>query len=197
MFFQNQVATNSYYYDEFDNDEFGGIGSFFKKIAKVASPFISFIPGVGALAATAIQTGLGAADGIGGGGGGGVAKGLAGITAFGNQIMQGLDQIAANPVPENVSQAEKLAAALSDSAQVYQAKKGKDAAALADFKQKAAAKLAEIKQAAVQLQQQQSGSLFGGGGDENSLIGGVNNNTLLLFGGGGAALILILVLLRK
>lgn len=91
----------------------------------------------------------------GGSGGGGQAKGLAAITAFGNRVMAALDdvqaQVSAMPIPQRAQAAQQitqavsgLVASLSDSAQVYQAQKGKDAAALAKFKTDADAKARTI-----------------------------------------------------
>lgn len=217
MFFQPHITTN---FNDFlidDDEEFGGIGSFFKKIGKglkkvgkvalkIAPSVAGMIPVVGG----AISSGLEAAQGLtggGGGSGGGIAKGLSGITNYGNQVLQGLEAIAQNPNAEGVALAEKLVASLSDPAQVQQAKKGKDAAALADFKQKAAAKLNEIKTLAGQIQQAGGGNsgggllanlLNGGGNSINAANGGgIDSGTLLLFGGGGLALIVVLILLTR
>lgn len=182
---------------------FGSIGKAFKKVGKVVkkSGIAGAIPGIGGF----IQQGL---DMIpeGGGGGGGVAKGLSGITTFGNQVLSALDQLLAKPSAEAVDAAGQLVAALSDGSKVYQPKKGKDAAALADFKSKAAAKFAEIKQAAaVVIQQeqqqqqqqqeqlaaqQQQQSIFSGGGD-----GGINPN--LVYMGGGVLIVMMMMMMMN
>ena len=80
----------------------------------------------------------------------GQACGLQGITSFGNQVMQTLDQIVQmlrsgmiTPT-DAIANAQKVSAALADPQFVYQAKNGKDAAALQDLKAKAAAKVQEI-----------------------------------------------------
>lgn len=75
-----------------------------------------------------------------------LAKGLAGITAFGNSVLAALDQLATQPKSDDViAQAEAQVASLSDPAKVYQAQRGNDAAALLEFKAKASSKLAAIK----------------------------------------------------
>jgi hypothetical protein len=175
---------------------FGSIGKAFKKVGKVVkkSGIAGMIPGVGGF----IQQGL---DMIPEGGGGGVAKGLGGITSFGNQVMSSLEQLLAKPSPEAVDAAGQLVAALSDSSKVFQPKKGKDAAALADFKAKAAAKLEEIKKAtAIVLQkeqqaaqqQQQSGGMFSSGDGE---MFGINPN--LVFIGGGIVLVMMMMMMMN
>jgi len=145
---------------------------------------------------------MGATQG-GGAGGGGVAKGLAAIEAFGNRVMQGLSQIenqVANmpasdraqirqQVEQTVSQ---LVASLSDGSQVYQAQKGKDAAALAKFKTDANAKAQSI----LALFSVSSGGAGGAGG---GLISGAQSgalaqgqNNLLLYGAIGIIAILLI-----
>ncbi|MGI8642393.1 MAG: hypothetical protein ACR2MG_20890 [Pyrinomonadaceae bacterium] len=143
------------------SDELGGIKSFFSKYVLPAVAIgVNVIPGIGQVASAAIAAGIGIGGNLlAGGGGGGVAKGLEGINAFGAQVIDALNTLktqAANlPPGEAATAADKLAALLSDSSKVYQAKKGKDAAALASFKQQAAQLAAEIKtiQTAVQAQQ--------------------------------------------
>ena len=76
-------------------DELGGIGSFFKKyILPAAAIGVNVIPGLGQVASVAISAGIGiAGTALSGGSGGGVAKGLANITAYGNQVIDALRQI--------------------------------------------------------------------------------------------------------
>ncbi len=98
----------------------------------------------------------------------GLPYGLEGITAYGNQVMQQLQNIDAmlpqlppEQLGQAVQQAQALAASLST--HVYQAKKGKDAAALNNFKQQAAALVSQISARAQQLaaERQQQSSLGG------------------------------------
>lgn len=119
-----------------DSPKFSG---WFDDIIKVASSVTPIILG-----------------GIGGGGaGGGQAKGLAAITAFCQRVLGALDQaqaeVAAMPVNQRTAAAQQIAqgvsqlvASLSDSAQVYQAKKGRDAEVLAKAKVDADAKARAI-----------------------------------------------------
>lgn len=212
------------------SDELGGIGSFFKKLGivalgaagAIAAPFTG---GLSVAAAATLTSAIGAAGAVaggllqstGGGSGGGVAKGLAGINAFGGQVIDALNKIkanAANLAPgEAAKAADELVALLSDSSKVYQAKKGKDAEALQNFKRQAADIATQIKaiQAAVQTNNNPSALVPGGqtpgqtqlqqlpNGQivavqpalENSILGGVSNSTLLV-GVGIVGLILFL-----
>ena len=132
-------------------------------------------------------------------GGKNVACGLQGITSFGNQAIQTLQQIlqmvSSNPPmvspQEAISNAQRISAALSDGNIVYQAKKGKDAAALTQFKSQAAQLVQQITAAATAKQaqlQQQSASPLGG------LAGsGGMGSTVLMIGGG----VLLLMLLKR
>ncbi len=131
-------------------------------------------------------------------GGANVACGLQGITSFGNQAIQTLQQIlqmvSSNPPmvspQEAISNAQRIAAALSDGTVVYQAKKGKDAAALTQFKSQAAQLVQQITAAATAKQaqlQQQAASPLGGSG------GGITSTAFMIGGG----LMLLLLLRRK
>jgi hypothetical protein len=92
-----------------------------------------------------------------GGGTPGQAKGLAGISAFGNQVLSELDALPGKlqsgeiNAAQAIEAANKLVAILSDHSKVYQAKKGADAAALANFKVDAKAKAEQIKAFAASL----------------------------------------------
>lgn len=132
-------------------------------------------------------------------GGKNVACGLQGITSFGNQAITTLGQIKqlmlsgqVSPA-EAVSNAQRIAGALSDGNVVYQAKKGKDAAALAQFKEQANAAVNELIALGPQVQKQQaeqaaaiaeSGGPSGGGS-------GISSTMLLLIGGGLALYLLM------
>lgn len=68
------------------------------------------------------------------------ARGLAEILAYGKNIITALESLIATadmPQSEKIEQGSALVASLSDSTKVYQAKRGKDAEALAEFKVKA------------------------------------------------------------
>lgn len=227
MFFQPHYAARydeiytddeGNYYIGDGNGELAGIKSFFKKVGKIALPIagvaLNAIPGIGTAASIAINAGLSAGGSLlEGGGGGGVAKGLAGITAFGQRVIAELDALKNQITSESGTQADQLLAALSDSSKVYQPKKGKDAAALASFKTQATQKVSEIKALAVQaaenerrqqMQMQQQGNVQGGvqpvmlpngqivyqqmgGGD-----GGLDTTKILMFAAIGLGAILIL-----
>lgn len=81
-----------------------------------------------------------------------VAKGLAGITAYGNNVLAALDQLLVKvetATPDEkatiIVEAEALVSSLSDSTKVYQAQRGDDANALMNFKVEAGKKLLAIK----------------------------------------------------
>ena len=172
--------------------EMAGIGNFFKKlgsglkkVAKIGADY-SGIPGLSKI------VGL-----IGGNGGQtGQAKGLQQIEAFVSQVLTALDKLkepASQGIAEVTAAADQLVAVLSDQSKVYQAKKGKDAAALAKGKTDAASKASEIKQLLTAAQQKQAnaqtqtnGSILGGADGE------IDSSTLMLVGFGGLALILLL-----
>lgn len=124
-----------------------------------------------------------------------VACGLEGITAAVNTVKQKLGeikaaisggQVPAEALGQVVQQAEQFANALSDPSMVWQAKKGKDAAALAQGKTDAAALVAEIKTAASAAAQNSSQSAGLGGA-----LGGISPTTLLLIGGGVFAVMML------
>lgn len=127
----------------------------------------------------------------------GQACGLAGINGFGQQAISTLDQIAQMlqmrmiAPAQAMSEANRVANSLSDSSLVYQAKKGKDAAALAGFKQQAAAKVQQITALAGQRQQAiTSGGSAGPAGGLGVISGG--GSSLLLLGGLGLVALLAL-----
>lgn len=118
----------------------------------------------------------------------GQACGLAGIQSFTSQAIQTLNQILAmlqggqiTPT-DAVTNAQKVASALGDPQYVYQAKKGKDAAALQSAKSQAAALLSQIQALAAKIPPP---SASAGG------IGGISSSTLLLVGGGLLAIFLL------
>lgn len=97
---------------------------------------------VGAIGASAVQL-LPALFGGGGGGAGGPARGLAAITAACQQAIQSLNQLVTAatsgqmPLAQAISEAERIAAALSNPQYIYQAQRGNDAAVLNDAKAQA------------------------------------------------------------
>lgn len=138
---------------DFDDDGLSGIGDTFKKIAgialasagAIAAPFTGGLStaliGVGGTIAGGLIGGIGAAKA-------GQAKGLAAITAFVKSVLDGFDTLKNNPQmskADKVNAGQKLVALLDDNNAVYQAKKGKDAEALATGKTQAKAKLAELE----------------------------------------------------
>jgi len=130
-----------------------GIAGFFGKITGIAAPFANLIPGVGQF----VSAGLGVVSALIAGTPG-QARGLAQITDFGNKILSAFDTLAGQLTPTNTIQiateADKLVALLSDPNAVYQAKKGKDAEALATFKAQAQQKADALKAAAAELARQ-------------------------------------------
>ncbi len=216
MFFTQTAQYDDFYLGD-DGDfyvegdgELAGIGSFFKKVGKIALPIagiaLNAIPGIGTVASVAINAGLSAGGSIlegagGAGGAGGVAKGLAGITAYGNQVIAALDSVlkSGNFDDGVIQEVESLANSLSDSTKVYQPKKGKDAAALASFKDKATQKLAEIhSRAAAQPKQQQGGNVVTLANGQRVYQpdtaggGGFDTTTILMFAGIGLGAIFLL-----
>ncbi len=195
--------------------ELGGIGSFFKKIGAIALPLAGTIAAPFTGGATLAL--IGAGGSIGGGllsstgATGGAAKGTAAITAYGEQVIAGINSLVGQLTPDNAAQiaqtADALTNSLSDSSKVYQAKKGKDAAALASAKEQANAAAAQIKrlagqtarQAAQGQQRQQTGATgtqqSGGFFSQNANANGgaeFDTKTILLFGGAALALIFLL-----
>lgn len=191
--------------------ELSGIGSIFKKIGsglkkvgkialKVAPAVVGFIPGIGPKLQKAIDAGLETGNALlnsvgsgGSGASGGVAKGLAGITAYGNQVISALDAaMNANLDANGITQAEALVASLSDPSRVYQPKKGKDAEALKNFKSQAAQKLDALRARAAQpAQQPQQPPNQTAPGAQTTADDGFDTKTLLLIGAG------LLLILRK
>lgn len=92
--------------------------------------------------------------GGGGSAAGGPARGLAAINAFGSQAIQTLNQILSQlngrqlSPADAITNAERIVAALSNPAMVYQAQRGNDADALRNFKAQANAILERIRAAA-------------------------------------------------
>lgn len=217
MFFTHAAQQYDDFYLGDDGDfyvegdgELAGIGSVLKKVAKIALPIaaigVNVIPGIGQLASAGISMGIsagqGALDQFGNksGGGGGVAKGLPGITAYGNQVIAALDSVlkSGNFDDDVIQEVESLANSLSDSTKVSQPKKGKDAAALASFKEKATQKLAEIRsRAAAQPKQQQGGNVVTLANGQrvyqpDTAGGGFDTTTILMFAGIGLGAIFLL-----
>ncbi len=128
----------------------------------------------------------------------GQACGLAGITSFGNQVIQTLGQIKQMlengllPPQQAVSEAQKVAGALADPNFIYQAKKGKDAAALATFKTQAAAIVQEIIQVAATVNTAQVQGIDPATGKPKAAASSVLP-TLLIAGGG----LLLLMAVKK
>ena len=128
------------------------------------------------------------------------AKGLAAIQQAGQQVIATLQQIAANPlqfgsVANAVIEAEKIAAYLDNSAYFYQAKNGKDADALKEFKSQARDIIAQMTQATqpTATTQPQAANVISN--LTASLASGTDNTTL--YYGIGAAVVLAFVLSRK
>jgi hypothetical protein len=152
------VTPDGSFYEVQAGDELGGIGDFFKKLGAIALPL------AGAVAAPftggASLALIGAAGSITGGllgsslaaGAGNQAKGLAAIQAKGAEVIAAFDLLkqkissdATFQKSDAYSAADKLVSILSNPAEFYQAKSGKDAAALADFKLQAAQLAAQTK----------------------------------------------------
>ncbi len=197
------VVPNGDAYDVYRlnvDDQLGGIGSFFKKIGSAILPFAGAIaaPFTGGLTAGLIGLGGSVGGSLLGGssGGGGQAKGLEAITAYGQQVIAALDSVLqSGQIDAQVLQAaEQLVNSLSDSSRVYQAKKGKDAEALANFKTQGAQKLDQLRAMAAQIAQQQQQQTIQPGGQVQSpgaqatnqsggILGGIDSNTLILIAG--------------
>jgi hypothetical protein len=187
----------------------GELGFNWKSLLGIGAAAANFIPGVGQF----VSVGIGAVGGlIDATKTPGQARGLAQINAFGQQVIGALEKLLqtaascqAMATPQQiVDEANKLAAMLSNSAMVYQAQKGNDAEALANFKQQAAAMVQQIQAAAAACAaRQQTGT--GTPGTTTQIVngqvvtvpttpGGIDTTTLLLFGGVG---ILALYLVMK
>lgn len=163
---------------------------------------------VGAIGASAVQLLPGLFSG-GGSSAGGPARGLAAIRAAVDQALSSLNQILQQvrggqmAAAAGASEAQRIAAALSNPQYVYQAQRGDDAAALNQGKQQAAAIVAQIQALAGNTTPIGGGVNTGGvspvdtaaGGSAQapaaSAAGGIDTSTLLLLGG-GLALILLL-----
>lgn len=142
-------------------DELGGIGDFFKKLGSIALPLVGtiaapFTGGMSLALTSAINAGgaigAGLLGGIGGGGNSQQAKGLAAIQAKGQEVISAFETLkqkitsdANFTKADAYTAADKLVAILSNSTEFYQAQKGKDAEALASFKQQAAQLAAQTK----------------------------------------------------
>lgn len=146
----------------------------------------------------------------------GPAKGSAAIQTFVNQVLSGLDQLKAQVSQMSATQKQagssqirnsinSLVGALSDPAQVYQAKRGDDAAILARGKEDAAQKAAEIISLLMTQTQTPPGSLqptttiTTPSGQiitvPTSTTSGEGDNTLLILG--GIAVVALLLTRRK
>ncbi len=167
-------------------------------IATVKADQLGFITAIITAAAAIIPGLLG-----GGGGNSGVAKGLAGITAFGNQLIAALQQLiqqAASGMPrqEVYAKADQLVALLSDPTAVYQAQRGNDAAALNRFKQEAGqlAQQAKATADAVSAAQTNTGKSGGTNTTPGTVTSGnsssLDTTTLLMLGGGALILVLLI-----
>lgn len=177
------------YFDPAADFSDGGLGDVWNAVGAIGAAGVQLLPGL-----------------LGGGGSsaGGPARGLAAIQAAVQQALSSLQTLlgqarngqAANVLPE----AQRIAAALSNPAYVYQAQRGADAEALRNGKAQAAAIVAQIQSlaSAVPVLPPTSTppvSLAGGNATGNSPAvtpGGsgssINNSTLLIVGMGLVAL---------
>ena len=126
-------------------------------------------------------------------------RGLAGINSAGQQALQSLQQILAAvstnpptmPLDQAISEAQRIAAALSNSQFVYQAQHGQDAAALQQFRTQAAELVRQIQSRA----QTPSGPVLGNPpaspGSTATGGSGLGTGTILIVFGGLAALALL------
>ena len=168
---------------------------------------------VGAVGASAVQL-LPQLFGGGSSSAGGPARGLAAIQAAVQQAISSLNQILAGlrnnqmAPAAAISEAQRIVAALSNPAYIYQAQRGNDAEALRDGKSQAAAIFQQIQGIAAAntnapLANANGVTTFTAGGVPgdagtspagagSAAIGGIDNSTLLLVGGG-----LVLLLLLK
>ncbi len=172
-------------YDErmFNNDGTmsGGWGDF---LGQIGAAGVSLLPSL---------------FGGGGGGANGQAKGLQAITAFGQQAIQTLGQILQQlqggqlSPSDAISNAQRIVSALSDPAYVYQAKRGKDAEALAGFKQQAGQMMSQIQAAAsaVTVDPKTGMPNAASPAQSSGMLGGIDTGMLLMLGGGLALLLLL------
>lgn len=163
---------------------------------------------VGAIGASAVQL-LPSLLGPRGGSAGGPARGLAAIQAAVQQALGSLNQILQavrggqmSPA-QAVSEATRIANALSDPQFVYQAQRGNDANALNQGKQQAASLVQQIQAAAGQTSGPPTPTGPNPAGPNPAMPspttpagppasgGGIDTQTLLLIGGGLVAVILI------
>lgn len=180
-------AADGALYQWYDTDgTMRGIGGFFGKIMGIAAPFANLIPGVGQF----VSAGLGVASSLIAGTPG-QARGLQQITDFGNKILSAFDTLAGQLTPQNAIQiateADKLVALLEDSNAVYQAKKGKDAEALASFKAQAQQRAAQLKAAAAELARQTPVSTGNPQANQNANSGDSQIPTGVFYAVGGIA----------
>lgn len=165
---------------------------------------------VGAVGASAVQL-LPSLFGGGSSSAGGPARGLAAIQAAVEQALSSLNQLLQSArsgqmsAATAVSEAQRIAGALSNPQYVYQAQRGNDAEALRNGKAQAAAIVAQIQ--ALAGNTTASGGVISSGSPVTSSAGGsvadpaafapasggsaIDNSTLLLLGG-GLALVLLL-----
>lgn len=167
---------------------------------------------VGAIGASAVQL-VPSLFGGGSSSAGGPARGLAAITAAVNQALDSLNQLLAAvrggtmPAAAAVSEAQRIAEALSNPQFIYQAQRGNDAEVLRNGKTQAAAIVAQIQALAGNTTAGGAGVNYGGIGSPVASSGGtaanplasapasngfaVDNSTLLLLGGGLALILLM------
>lgn len=180
----------------------GELGGIWSSILSLATPFANFIPVAGPF----VSAGLAGLQGLlGANSVPGQAKGLASIDAFGGQVLAKFDELgnaAANckiAPADAYKAADEMVAILSNPQAVYQAQKGKDAAALAGFKSQAAEKAQQVKAAidrCVQQQQQQPGTqtqIINGQVVTTPVAGGIDTTTLLLLGGVGLLVVFLVM----
>lgn len=193
--------TYDYYYYTLheDNARYGSLFDDVLRGVQVALPFLGKIFNGG--------------SGSGGNSCAGQARGLQAITACSAQLLQALDAIQAQilqpnltqPYQQFIDQANILVQTLSNSQYFYQAQHGDDAAALANAKTQANAKLQRIIQTANAAAQNpigtgigQGGQIIGSGG--NAITTGLDSvsrllsDPIVLYGGLG---LLAYSLLRK
>ena len=116
----------------FDNSDDQDLGDIWSAVGAIGASAVQLIPG--------LMTG--------GASSGGAARGLAAITAFGNQAIQTLQkilQLAPQNPQQAISDATRITNALSDPQYVYQAQHGDDANALQNFKAQAGALFQQIQ----------------------------------------------------
>lgn len=151
---------------------------------------------VGAIGASAVQL----LPGLFGGGGssaGGPARGLAAITAACQQALQSLNQLVTAatsgqmPLAQAISEAERIAAALSNPQYIYQAQRGNDAAVLNDAKAQAQTIIGRLRSLAAPITPPATGGSVGSQTSGPGLPGGsaaVNPSPVNGSTGGGLAI---------